>query len=154
MDAALVNPFIEGVLHIIGTTAFVKVKPVEPFLKKNRESLGDISGILEISGDLSGNAVISFSKKSILGIVSTMFGEDMTRIDEEIHDAVGEISNMIAGHATTKIGEMGKQVKIKFKKILTAGDFPADHMEETSPVFVLPFKTTKGKVVLEICYNQ
>lgn len=154
MDAALVNPFIEGVLHILDTTAFVKVKPVEPFFKKNRESLGDISGLLEISGDLSGTAVIGFSKKSILGIVSTMFGEDMTRIDEEIHDAVGEISNMIAGHVTTKMGETGKQVNIRFKKILTGGDFLTDDMADTQPVIVLPFKTTKGKVVLEICYNQ
>ena len=63
MDAALVNPFIEGTLHILDTTAFVKVKPKAPFLKKDRKALGDISGLLEITGDLTGSAAISFSKK-------------------------------------------------------------------------------------------
>ena len=95
MDAALVNPFIEGTLHILDTTAFVKVAPKSPYLKKNRKSLGDITGLLEISGDLAGSAAITFSKESILGVVSAMFGEEMTEINEEIHDAVGEISNML-----------------------------------------------------------
>ena len=116
MDAELVNPFIEGVLHILDTTAFVKVKPEAPFLKKDRKALGDISGFFEISGDISGSAAISFSEKNILGIVSAMFGEDMTQINEEITDAVGEISNMVAGHVTTKIAEMDKKVRSSSRK--------------------------------------
>ncbi len=153
MDAALVNPFVEGTLHILDTTAFVKVKAETPFLKKNRKSLGDISGYLEITGDLSGSAAISFSEESILGIVSAMFGEDMTEINEEINDAVGEISNMVAGHVTTKIAEMGKKIKVKFKEIKSGMGTVIDHFEGSEYVLALPFKTTKGKVVIEVSYN-
>jgi len=152
MDAALVNPFIEGTLHILDTTALVKVKCQKPFLKKNQKPLGDISGIIEISGDFSGSAAISFSNQSILGIVSAMFGEKMTVINEEIIDAVGEISNMIAGHVTTKIAEMGKKVKVKFKEIKIGRDTVIDHVAEAPYVIALPFKTTKGRVVIEVCY--
>lgn len=152
MDAALVNPFIEGTLHILDTTAFVKVKPEPPFFKKNQQPLGDISGCLEITGDLTGTAVVSFSEKSILGIVSAMFGEDMTEINDEIKDAVGEISNMIAGHATTKIAELGKKVKVKFKEIKTGGDQLLPHIKGSKYVLAIPFKTTKGKVVIEVSY--
>ena len=152
MDVALVNPFIEGTLHILDTTAFVKVKPEPPFLKKDRKSLGDISGFLEISGDLSGTAAISFSEQSILGIVSAMFGEDMTEINDEINDAVGEISNMVAGHVTTKIAEMGKKVKVKFKEIKAGKDAMIEHIEDVPHVLALPFSTTKGKVIIEVSY--
>lgn len=153
MDAALVNPFIEGTLHILDTTAFVKVKPEVPFLKKNRIAQGDISGIIEVSGDLTGSAAITFSEKSILGIVSAMFGEEMTEINEEITDAVGEISNMVAGHVTTKIAELGKKVKVKFKEIKTGDDNVIDHIDGVEHVLSIPFRTTKGKVILEICYQ-
>ena len=34
MDAALVNPFIEGALYILDTTASVKVKPEPIFIKQ------------------------------------------------------------------------------------------------------------------------
>jgi chemotaxis protein CheX len=152
MDAALVNPFIEGTLHILDTTAFVKVKPETPFLKKDRKSFGDISGLLEITGDLSGSAAISFSKKSILGIVSAMFGEEMTELNDEIKDAVGEISNMVAGHVTTKIAELDKKVKVKFKEIKMGPQELIEHVEEGQHVLVLPFSTTKGKMVIEVCY--
>lgn len=154
MEAALVNPFVEGTLHILDTTAFVKVKPEPPFLKKNSKALGDISGLMEISGDLTGSAAISFSEKSILGIVSAMFGEDMTKIDDEITDAVGEISNMVAGHVTTKIAEMDKKVKVKFKEVITGPDTVIEHVEGADHVIALPFKATKGKIVIEVAYGS
>lgn len=152
MDAALVNPFIEGTLHILDTTAFVKVEPRAPYLKKDRKSLGDITGLLEITGDLTGSAAITFSKRSILGVVSAMFGEEMTEINEEINDAVGEISNMVAGHVTTKIAETGKQVKVKFKELRHGRDAIVDHVDGAKHVLVLPFNTTKGKLIVEVCY--
>ena len=58
MEATLINLFVEGTLHIPDTTAFVKVKPEAPFLKNNQKTLGDISGLLEISGDLTGSAAV------------------------------------------------------------------------------------------------
>ncbi len=152
MEAALVNPFVEGTLHILDTTAFVKVKPESPFLKKDSKNQGDISGMMEISGDLTGSAVISFSEKSILGIVSAMFGEDMTKIDDEITDAVGEISNMVAGHVTTKIAELDKKVKVKFKEVKIGSGTMIEHVEGAEYVLALPFQTTKGKLVIEVAY--
>jgi chemotaxis protein CheX len=154
MDASLVNPFIEGTLHILDTTAFVKVKPSSPFIKKDQKSLGDISGFLEITGDISGTAAVTFSEKSILGIVSAMFGEEMTRINEEITDAVGEISNMVAGHVTTKISETGKKVKVKFKEIKSGAGSPIQHHAGVPHVLAIPFRTTQGKVVIEVCHAQ
>ena len=152
MEAALVNPFVEGTLHILDTTAFVKVKPESPFLKKDSKNQGDISGMMEISGDLTGSAAISFSEKSILGIVSAMFGEDMTKIDDEITDAVGEISNMVAGHVTTKIAELDKKVKVKFKEVKIGSGTMIEHVEGAEYVLALPFQTTKGKLVIEVAY--
>lgn len=153
MDAIFVNPFVEGALHILNTTALVKARPNPPFLKKDPTPLADISGIFAISGDLHGSAAIGFSKQSILGIVSAMFGEDMLEINEEIIDAVGEITNMIAGHVTTKLAELDKRVKVKFVRVCTGPDQAIDHMGSSDPVLVLPFQTTKGRMILEVCYG-
>ena len=154
MDVALVNPFIEGALHILDTTAFVKVQPDPPYLKADRKAKGDISGLLEISGDLQGSAAITFTRQSILGIVSAMFGEEMTEINEEITDAVGEISNMVAGHVTTKIAEMDKKVKVKFTEVVTGTEQDIVHIPGGEHVLVIPFRTTQGKVVIEVCYGD
>lgn len=157
MEASMVNPFIEGTLYILNTTASVMAKPGEPFLKKNFLALGDISGILEITGDISGSASVTFTEKSILGIVSAMFGEEMTRMDEEINDAVGEIGNMISGHVTTKITEMGKNVKVRLSEVKSGKNHSIEHPASQGDgvikkILVLPFKTTKGNMVIEVCY--
>lgn len=153
MDAAMVNPFIEGTLYILDTTASVKVRPGSPYLKKDALALGDISGTLSITGDITGSASVSFTEKSILGIVSAMFGEEMTRMDEEINDAVGEIGNMISGHVTTKMTEMGKTVRVKLAEVKTGKAHTVDHVEGGT-VLALPFATTKGRMVIEVCYRE
>lgn len=152
MDVNLVNPFIEGTLHILETTASVKVAPLEPYIKKSPIAHGDISGLIDITGDITGSAAISFSRQSILGIVSAMFGEELTELNDEINDAVGEISNMIAGHVTTKIGELNKKVKVKFKEVKKGKNHVIAHVENGETVLAMPFKTTKGKMVIEISY--
>ncbi|MCK5541048.1 MAG: chemotaxis protein CheX [Desulfobacterales bacterium] len=150
MDASLVNPFIEGALYILDTTALVKVKPEPIFLKKDAISLGDITGMLNMDGDVSGSIAIAFHKKCILGVVSAMFGEEMTEMNEEIDDAVGEISNMVAGHVTTKIAEMGKKVKIKLSTVVSGEDHVVGHIDGAEHVLAIPFKTTKGWLFIEV----
>jgi len=151
MEAVMVNPFVEGTLYILDTTAAVKVKPGQPFVKKHGKAAGDISGVLTVSGDISGTAAVSFTEQSILGVVSAMFGEEMTRIDEEITDAVGEIGNMISGHVTTKMTEMGRSIKVKLLDVITGKGHDIGHAEGKR-VLVIPFRTTKGKVVVEVAF--
>ncbi len=154
MEAKLVNPFIEGALYILDTTALVKAKPESIFLKKNLVSQGDISGMLNIDGDVTGSVAVVFYKNTILGVVSAMFGEEMTDMNEEIDDAVGEISNMIAGHVTTKMSEMGKQVKIKLSGVASGTNHVIEHAKGSGPVLVAPFKTTKGRFSIEMAFKN
>jgi chemotaxis protein CheX len=150
MDASLVNPFVEGALYILDTTALVKVKPEPIFLKKDVIPLGDITGMLDMGGDVSGSIAVTFQKKSILGVVSAMFGEEMTEMNEEIDDAVGEISNMVAGQVTTKMAEMGKKVKIKLTDVKSGDGHIIEHIDGAEHILAIPFKTTKGLFFLEI----
>ncbi|MBF0231486.1 MAG: chemotaxis protein CheX [Desulfamplus sp.] len=151
MESAVVNCFIEGTFHILDTTASVKVKPDTPYIKNNSASKGDITGLLNIEGDITGTAAVSFTKKSILSVVSKMFGEEMTQIDAEITDAVGEIGNMISGHVNTKMTEMGRRVKVKLAGVMDGKDHRVDHAAGKK-ILVLPFRTTMGNVWIELCY--
>jgi chemotaxis protein CheX len=153
MNAAMVNPFIEGTLYILDTTASVKARAGSPYLKKDSLAKGDISGTLSIAGDVTGSASVTFTEKSILGIVSAMFGEEMTDMDEEINDAVGEIGNMISGHVTTKMTEMGKTVRVKLNEVKSGKGHTVDHVEGGT-VLALPFATTKGTMIIEVCYSE
>ncbi|MFO7753928.1 MAG: chemotaxis protein CheX [Desulfobacteraceae bacterium] len=150
MDVSFVNPFIEGTLYILDTTAALKAKPEPAFIKTEPDALGDISGLLKMEGDISGSAAVSFSKSSILAVVSAMFGEEMTEVNDEINDAVGEICNMIAGHVTTKMTEMDKSVKVKLVNVFMEPGHLIEHDDRVQNVIAIPFKTTMGKLIIEV----
>ena len=153
MDANLVNPFIEATVSTLETTAQVQVKALKPYLKKEQGATGDITGVMEMTGDFSGSISISFSEKGILDIVSTMFGEEMTELNDEIKDAVGEIANMISGQVTNKLGEMGNSLKVSLAEVVMGPGQPIAHLED-KPVVALPFKTRAGKFTIEICFER
>ena len=153
MDANLVNPFIEATISTLETTAQVQVKALKPYLKKAKAATGEITGVMEMSGDFSGSISISFTEKGILAIVSTMFGEEMTELNDEIKDAVGEIANMISGQVTNKLAEMGNTLKVSLARVEMGAGHDLAHLEK-KPVIALPFKTADGKFTIEICFER
>ena len=111
MDVKMINPFIEGTLHVLETISSTKAEPGKPFLKEDEKALGDVTAVIGLTGEASGTISVSFTEDCILSIVSKMFGEEMTCINGEIRDAVGEISNMISGHARQKLEVLGRTLK-------------------------------------------
>ncbi len=75
-------------------------------------------------------------------------------IEGAVHIAVGEICNMIAGQATTKITSMNTKAKVSVKEICVGKNKPIEHIPENESVVSFPFATTKGKFVMEISYTE
>ncbi len=76
----------------------------------------DISGLVSFMGKYHGTIGIFCSKEFALKIASGMLMEEITEVTTDVIDAVGEITNMIAGNIKTKItedyGEMELSVPI------------------------------------------
>ncbi len=150
MNADCINKMIEATIHTLETTAGAKIKARKPFVKDNPIATGAISGLIHLSGDFSGSFAVSFSEKFILHVVSTMFGEEMKEINDEIKDAVGEIANMISGQATIKLTELGKALKAKLSSVQTGPGHSIVHLEN-HPVIALPYRTEHGDFTIEVC---
>ena len=150
MDVTLVNPFISATVKVLETMASTKVNPDKPFLKKDKIARGDVTGIIGITGEANGTISVTFDEGSILGIVSKMFGEELTEINAEISDAVGELTNMISGQARRKLEENGREFKAAIPSVVTGKDHEINHIT-SGPIVAIPFKTDGGKFTIEIC---
>jgi chemotaxis protein CheX len=153
MDVNLINPFINATVHVIKTTARIDVTAGKPFIKKDKIARGDVSGIIGLTGESSGTIAVSFSETSILYVVSRMFGEEMTRLNEEIGDAVGEIANMISGQARQALEEMGRPLKAAIPSVIIGRGHQIAHMT-SRPVMAIPFHTEKGGFTIEVCFEK
>lgn len=154
MDAKHVNVFIEAALSTLETTAQTSAKVFEdPYLKEKAEAKGDITGVISISGSYNGSVSITYSEKLILHVVSTMFGEEMTEMNDEIKDAVGELTNMISGQATTKLTELGTSLKAELTDVVMGTQHPLKHIADR-PVVAMSYQTENGDFTMEFCFEE
>jgi chemotaxis protein CheX len=155
MNVEFVNPFLEAVVNVLKTMAFTEPKPGPPFLKqKNTPSQGDITGILGLTGPVNGSMAVSFSEKAILHIVSNMFGEACKEIDEDVQDAVGELSNMICGDARRVLEGKGQVFEASIPTVVSGKEHRFTHCVP-GPSLVVPFTLDEhGNFFVEICFES
>jgi chemotaxis protein CheX len=153
MDVKFINPFLEGTVEVLTKMAFVNPKPGKPYLKKNNLAKGDVSGIIGITGTIRGSLALSFSTGSILKIVSNMLGEEITSINGDIRDAVGEITNMVSGAARKRIEAMGYSLSASIPTVVSGKEHSIMHVMG-GPSIVIPFEMEGGSFVVDVCMGD
>lgn len=144
-----INPLLEAVLNVLSTMANVEVEPAAPFLNTKRTAVGDITGQISINGFAQGIIALSLSESVILKIVNNMLFESYTEINDEIADAVGELTNMISGQARSSLSEMGMSFQASTPSIIIGKNKPIDHIP-SAPILSIPFTSDDGDLVVEI----
>lgn len=153
MDVKLINPFIDATIVVLETMASTKAEAGKPYLKRDEVAQGDVTGIIGLTGEASGTFSVSFTAKSILSIVSNMLGEEMKELNEEIQDAVGEITNMIAGQARKRLDELGRPLMAAIPTVVIGENHTISHVT-SYPIIAIPFGTDNGEFTIEVCFEE
>ncbi|PCJ21626.1 MAG: chemotaxis protein CheX [Gammaproteobacteria bacterium] len=154
MNVNHINPFIEATASVLETMVGISVEPQgNVALKLNCGPLGAITGIIPLESDANrGSFAISFSEPAILGITHRLLGDEVTEIDDSVVDAVGELTNMVAGGAKAKLVDNGFDFDLTRPKVIQ-GDVDILHPYEGPTIFLM-FDTSVGDLALEICFEQ
>ena len=149
MDIKLVNPFLEATVNVLNTMAFTEATAGKPYLKKKKEASGDVTGTIGFTGDATGVLAITFTESCITGILSNMFGEEVHGIDDQVCDAVGELTNMISGDARRKLEQYGYAIRAAIPSVISGKNHIIKKLFE-GPCIALPFTTSNGEFTVEI----
>jgi chemotaxis protein CheX len=153
MDVKLINPFITATLKVLETMASIKAVAGKPFLKKDSAACGDVSGIIGLTGAANGTLSVTFEEKSILKVVSNMFGETLDTVNEEVADAVGELTNMISGQARRELEQKGHLFHAAIPSVVSGKGHKLVHMTR-GPRIAIPFSTDDGGFTIEVCMDR
>ena len=153
MKAEFINPFLNATLGVLKTMAFTEAIPGKPYLKKNGAAGGDVSGIIGITGPPNGSMSLSFSSSCILQIVANMLGEEAPEINDDIKDAVGELTNMISGSARNDLGAKGYHLSIATPIVISGSQHQIKHQTK-SPTIAIPFETPGGAFLVEVSFED
>ncbi len=154
MKVEYINPFITATRKVLTTMAFTESKPSRPTLKEegSTKALGDISAVIELTGESKGSIGISFSKACILHVAKQMFGETYTEINDEIEDMIGEIVNMVSGEARRELAKLGFQFSAGIPITLSGVGHELKHFVD-SRVILIPFTTVAGEYYIEASFD-
>jgi chemotaxis protein CheX len=155
LDTEFINPFLTATMHVLKVQATIEAKPGKVHMKKpGDQSFGDVSGVIGIVSDsFNGSVVISFPENTFLKIMSSMLGEEYTKLDKEIIDGAGELTNMIFGQAKITLNEKGYGIKTAIPSVVSGKNHTLS-AQSKGPVVVVPFESTAGNFFVEICLSN
>jgi len=150
MNVEIINPFLQAAKNVVETMCQIQVTPLKPFLKADKATFGEVTGIVGmISPKTSGCMVLSFEKRCILRIVANMLMEEPKKdVDEDIIDAVGELTNMICGGARARLSKLDQTFAMATPAMVVGKGVDLQYYND-GPTIVIPFKTENGTFVVE-----
>lgn len=151
MDASYITAFIESIRNVFATMLSAPVSVHKPTVQHDAKSNYDVSGVIGMSGDVTGAVVLSFDIATAEKAVSTFSGIEMTVDHEDFADAIGELVNMVAGGA--KVHFTDKQVSISCPSVVV-GPNHRIFQQKDMPLIELPCDCDFGPFATYVCLKE
>lgn len=153
MQNKMTAPVKDATINVISTMAMVSPEAGEPFIKTSKQAMGDISGVIGLAGVKKGVIIISFSRGAICKIVGGMLGMEYTAIDQDVADAVGELTNMISGDARRRFNEMGQVFEAGLPTVVRGPGHVIESITNGA-VYAVPFSVDGHKFEVEASFDE
>ena len=103
MNMNYVKPFMDSAMSVFSTMLKCQLTPGEPTDDFRREPDHDVTGIIGMSGKSTGVVMVHITKSIALNVTEAMLGVRPEGLNADVIDAVGELTNMIAGGAKAQL---------------------------------------------------
>ena len=112
-------------------------------------------GTIHFGGEVVGVMSFNLSEAFARSATSAMLGIDADEIknDEEIHDVIGELANIVAGNLKTEFLDAGLTCVISTPSITSGSDFKIDPADIATPV-KFTFREKDEYVLVELCAKE
>lgn len=153
MRAEFINPFLLSLINVLKTMAKLELTPKKPRIKTNEIAKGDISGLIGLVGPKTkGSFSITFEEELAFELMSRMLGERPSKINADVTDMIGEITNMVTGGAKRILAEKGFDFDMATPIVVSGRDHTITHKTK-GKIIMMPFESEFGRAYIEICFD-
>jgi len=146
----MITPFMNAVLEVFEKMANVKTTVEKPYLKTDSSATYEVCGIIGFSGQITGSVVVSFSDAAAEKLVEAFSGEKLARHGPDFADAIGELTNMIAGSAKQHLGALAS---ISVPSVVIGKGYVVASMRSI-PCLVIPCGSPFGDFAVEVSIKK
>ncbi len=151
MDVSFINHFIESATNVFDTMLGVQVTRKSLSLKDLPAPTHEVSAIIGLSGTVVGSVVVSFTTEVALKSAGEMLLTEFDEVNAEVVDAVGELTNMIAGGA--KAGMENMELSLGLPNVVSGTDHKVFFPGNVKPISV-GFDTPWGEMAIDVGFND
>lgn len=113
---SIASEIAESTKTLFETMIIMDLKHNDAFLVDDTKIHTDIIGLVTFTGKYHGVIGLFCTRQFALKVASSMLMTELTSFNNEVKDAIGEVTNMIAGNVKTKLssryGEMNLSIPI------------------------------------------
>jgi chemotaxis protein CheX len=147
LTADYVNPVISATRTCFQTMLGCTPRRIGLMFKDGSVQKHEISAVIGISGQAAGTIVLSLSKSAALQVYERMLENVESEITPDVRDAVGELTNMIAGQAKAQLAQFELSVSIPN---VVSGENHVVHFPSNVRPILIPFESEIGPFAIEV----
>lgn len=153
MDVKLLLPFLEALKSVLEQLGISGIARGGISKKDTMDVEQDVTAMIGIIGDIRGNIAYAMSNETARKIASVMMmGMPVEALDEISRSAIGELANMITGHASTLLSSGGIMVDITPPSIIFGSNvyFIISTVQTIAIVMNTPYGPIEVNIGLEV----
>ncbi|MCC9608462.1 chemotaxis protein CheX [Blastopirellula sp. JC732] len=150
MQVEYINPFIRSMTKTFDTMLGCEITRGSLILASDFKGNYDVCGVIGLSGRAQGVVVVNLSKSVALQAAATMLMMDpaeVTDLNEDVIDAVGEIANMVAGAAKAELEDF--ELSISLPNVVV-GSPPDIRFPSEVHAIAIPFECPWGPMSIKV----
>ena len=152
MDPSFIAPFVSSTQNVFSTMLQLPVEIGKPQLKESTDPPHDVTGVIGMTGHVSGSVILSMPMDTATSIVALFSGESLAPESPDFADAVGELVNMVSGGAKAQFPANGP-VSISVPSVIVGRNHSVARQSGV-PCIVIPCSTDCGNFVIEVAIRD
>jgi chemotaxis protein CheX len=154
IEPLLIDELTAATRDVFKTMVFQEVESSAPVASDGMRRGANVVGTVAFAGRTSGLVVFYSTMDVAQVITAAMLGIDPASVNGELPDAIGELTNMIAGSFRTRMAHAkGDAWAISVPTVTVGSDFHTRYVSDVQRV-LCPFRMNKAELFVELIVNR
>ncbi|MHB8974727.1 MAG: chemotaxis protein CheX [Pirellulaceae bacterium] len=151
MKVEYINPFLTSAIGTFETMLGWKLTRRPLHVKNGSQPEHEISGVIGLTGKAEGTVVLGIDRAAALKATEIMLQEAPLDINGDVIDAIGELTNIIAGGAKRHLESLELSVSLP---MVICGHCHSIQFPSTVTPICIPFESDWGLITVEVGISE
>lgn len=143
------DTIIDATQDIFSSMVMLGATPGTSFERADEPLFDTVSGIIALEGKYSGLLAIHLPTGSALEVGGAFLDLELEDIDEDLLDAIGELTNMLAGNIKAALDPAGSEIKLSIPSTLQGAEYRVEKVDGARNICI-PFYLDNGDFLVEL----